>query len=52
MTIYQHIRHPHIAARRADRPVKVADQLPQDSAVNRFNTKVAIVITQIKVFNS
>jgi hypothetical protein len=47
MTIYQHIRHPHIAARRADRPVKVADQLPQDSAVNRFNTKVAIVITQI-----
>jgi len=47
MTIYQHIRHPHIAAWRADRPVKVADQLPQDSAVNRFNTKVAIVITQI-----
>ena len=46
MTIYQHIRHPHIAARRADRPVKVADQLPQDSAVNRFNTKVALVITQ------
>ena len=45
MTIYQHIRHPHIAARRADRPVKVADQLPQDSAVDRFNTKVAIVIT-------
>ena len=47
MTIYQHIRHPHIAARRADRPVKVADQLRQDSAVNRFNTKVATVITQV-----
>ncbi len=46
MAIYQHIRHPHIAARRADRPVKVADQLPRDSAVNRFNTKVAIVITR------
>jgi hypothetical protein len=45
MTIYQHIRHPHIAARRAQRPVKVADQLPRDSAVNRFNTKVALVIT-------
>ena len=46
MTIYQHIRHPRIAARRADRPVRVADQLPQDSAVNRFNTKVAILITR------
>jgi hypothetical protein len=47
MAIYQHIRHPHIAARRADRPVKVADQLRRDSAVNRFNTKVAIVITTL-----
>jgi hypothetical protein len=47
MAIYQHIRHPRIAARRADRPVKVADQLPRDSAVNRFNTKVAIVITRV-----
>ena len=47
MTIYQHIRHPRIAARHADRPVKVADQLPRGSAVNRFNTKVAIVITQV-----
>ena len=28
-----------IAARRADRPVKVADQLPQDTAVNRFIRK-------------
>jgi len=46
MTIYQHIRHPHIAARRANRPVKVADQLPRDSAVNRFNTKVALLITR------
>ena len=47
MTIYQHIRHPHIASRRADRPVKVADQLPRDSAVNRFNTRVALVITGV-----
>jgi hypothetical protein len=47
MTIYQHIRHPRIAARHADRPVKVADQLPRGSAVNRFNTKVAIVITSV-----
>ncbi|HEY2639435.1 MAG TPA: hypothetical protein VGI66_06070, partial [Streptosporangiaceae bacterium] len=46
MTIYQHIRHPHIAARRADRPVKVADFLPRGTAVNRFNTRVAMLITQ------
>jgi len=46
MTIYQHIRHPRIASRLADGPVKVADLLPRGNAVNRFNTKVAIVITQ------
>jgi hypothetical protein len=39
MTIYQHIRHPHIASRRADRPAKVADFLPRGTAINRFNTK-------------
>jgi len=46
MTIYQHIRHPRIASRLADRPVKVADLLPRGTAVNRFNTKVALIITQ------
>jgi hypothetical protein len=46
MTIYQHIRHPRIASRRADRPVKVADLLPRGTAVNRFNTKVALLITR------
>ena len=45
MTIYQHIRHPRIASRRADQPVRVLDFLPRGSAVNRFNTKVAIIIT-------
>ncbi len=47
MAIYQHIRHPRIAARRADRPVKVADLFRRDTAVNRFNTKVAILITAV-----
>ena len=46
MTIYQHIRHPRIASRRADRPVKVADFLPRGTAIARFNTKVALVITR------
>jgi hypothetical protein len=45
MTIYQHIRHPRIAARLADRPVKVADLLPRGTAVTRFNTRVALLIT-------
>ena len=46
MTIYQHIRHPRITARVADRPVRVADMLPRGTAVSRFNTKVALVITR------
>jgi uncharacterized membrane protein len=47
MTIYQHIRHPRIAERLADRPVKVTDVFRRDSTVNRFNTKVAIAITAV-----
>ncbi len=46
MTIYQHLPHPHIASRHAQGPVKVTDQLPQGTAVTRFNTKVAIIITR------
>jgi len=46
MTIYQHIRHPRITARRADRPVKVSDLFPRGTAVSRFNTNVALVITR------
>jgi hypothetical protein len=45
MTIYQHIRHPHITSRLGDRPVRVRDMLPRGTAINRFNTKVAILIT-------
>jgi hypothetical protein len=45
MALYQHIRHPHIAARLADRPVKVADLFPRGTAINRFNTRVALVVT-------
>jgi hypothetical protein len=45
-TIYQHIRHPRITERLADRPVRVMDMLPRGTAINRFNTKVALIITQ------
>ena len=47
MAIYQHIRHPRIAARLAESPVKVADLLPRGTAVSRFNTKVALLVTGV-----
>jgi hypothetical protein len=46
VTIYQHVRHPRIAARDADRPARVADFLPQSSAIDRFNTRVALAVTK------
>jgi hypothetical protein len=46
VALYQHIRHPRIAARLADRPVKVSDLFPRGNPVTRFNTRVALVITQ------
>ena len=47
MPLYQHIRHPHIASRLAAGPVKVADLLPRGTAINRFNTRVALVVTSV-----
>jgi hypothetical protein len=47
MAIYQHIRHPRITSRLAERPVKVADMLPRATAVNRFNTSVALLVTRV-----
>jgi hypothetical protein len=47
MAIYQHIRHPHIAARLAQGPVKVFDFLPRGSAISRFNTSVALLVTRV-----
>ena len=47
MTLYQHIRHPHIAARLADRPVRVSDLFPRETTVSRFNTRVALLVTRV-----
>jgi hypothetical protein len=47
VSVYEHIPHPHIAHRQAHGPVKVADQLPRDHIVTRFNTKVAILTTKV-----
>lgn len=47
MSLYSHVPHPHIARRKAEGPVKVADQLPQGSAVQRFNTRAALIVTKV-----
>jgi hypothetical protein len=47
MAIYQHIRHPRINSRLAERPVKVLDLLPRGTAISRFNTSVAILVTRV-----
>ena len=46
-SLYEHIPHPHVHARQAAGPVKVADQHDTGSAVARFNTRVAIMVTKI-----
>lgn len=47
MALYEHVPHPHIMHRKAHGPVKVADQLPTGSAVARFNTRLALIITTV-----
>lgn len=47
MSLYEHMPHPHIAHRNAHGPIKVVDQLDTSSAVARFNTKLAILITKL-----
>jgi len=39
------VPHPRIAQRKNEKPPKVADQLPGDSAAARFNTFLALKIT-------
>src|SRR6476660_6706604 len=41
-----HVPHPHIHARKVAGPPKTEDVMPRDSAVNRFNTFLALKITK------
>jgi hypothetical protein len=43
--VYKH--HPWVHERRHQPPVRVADQLPEGSAFQRFNTRVGLRITTI-----
>lgn len=45
MSLYKHVPHPRVAARRRQGPVRVADQHPSGSAYARFNTRVALGTT-------
>ena len=47
MSLYHYVPHPHLARRQAQGPVKVMDQLPHDTAWDRFNTWLAVKITVI-----
>jgi hypothetical protein len=46
-SLYEHIPHPHVHARQAAGPVKVADQHNTENAAARVNTWLAIRITKI-----
>src|SRR5437660_7547207 len=42
---FTYVPHPHIARRKQEGPVKVADQLPKHNPVVRFNSRIALLIT-------
>ncbi|HLJ66670.1 MAG TPA: hypothetical protein VKX16_04855 [Chloroflexota bacterium] len=42
---FTHVPHPHIALRKRQGPVKVADQLNRRGWMARFNSRVALIIT-------
>jgi len=46
-SLYIHVVHPHIEHRKAHGPIKVAEQHKTDSAVQRFNTRLALLITKV-----
>ena len=46
-SLYEHIPHPHVRARKAVGPVKVADQHPTGNAAARVNTWLAIWVTKV-----
>jgi hypothetical protein len=40
-----YVPHPHIARRKQEGPIKIADQLPEHNPVVRFNSHIALLIT-------
>jgi hypothetical protein len=46
VTLYEHIPHPHVEARKEAGPVKLADQHSDGSRIARFNARFAQVVTR------
>ena len=46
MTIYDHVPHPRIHARKAEGPPTAANEPPAGNAVARFNAYVALKVTR------
>src|ERR1700687_1045761 len=46
-SLFEHHLHPHVKARREAGPVKVADQLPAGSRMQRVNARAAVMVTGI-----
>lgn len=44
-SLFTHVPHPRIAERSTTGPTKVADQLPRNGAATRFNSWLAVKIT-------
>ena len=42
---FTYLPHPHVARRKREGPVKVADQLPKHNPIVRFNSRIALLIT-------
>ena len=45
MSIYEHVPLPHLALHRKERPIKVIDQMKRDTPAQRFNTWLAVKVT-------
>jgi hypothetical protein len=46
VSLYHHVAHPHVEARKEQGPVRVADQHATGNAATRFNTRLALLTTK------
>ena len=44
-TSFTYVPHPYIARRKREGPVKIADQMPKQNPLVRFNSRIALLIT-------
>jgi hypothetical protein len=47
VSLFEHVPHSHIEARKAEGPIKVADQHATGNAVTKFNTRAALWVTKV-----